>query len=69
MFLYHGEADDMINVQNTTQSYKPFEDLYGDKDHFSFKTESGLPHSLSLKEINLFRDWTKKYMNEHRHKL
>ena len=48
IFLYHGERDNMIDVESAKMSYGLL-DKYGLK--YSLTTEKGLEHSISLDEI------------------
>ena len=50
IFLYHGEDDQMIDVNSAKLSYSML-DKYGVK--YSLKTEKDLGHSISEKEIGL----------------
>ena len=54
MFLYHGEEDPVIPVELATLTYKHFEEK---AFNFTFKTEPGLVHSLSMNEIKLVSEF------------
>ena len=49
VFLYHGEADDMIKHTIANQTYQELREK-GFKN-FTLQTEPGIGHSLSEKEI------------------
>ena len=48
LFLYHGEDDGAIGVENATKSYEEFTEHGLD---YTFEREPGLEHSLSMDEI------------------
>ena len=59
MFLYHGEDDPAVKVETSIKSYKEFEQHHLD---FTFETEKGLGHELSLNSIKKLSIFFKSVM-------
>ena len=59
LFLYHGENDQVISPKLAKYTYK---ELFDRELNMSFETESGLEHSLSIKEIEKVREFFNKHM-------
>ena len=59
MFLYHGQDDPMISEKLAKLTYEVFTER---GFNFTYTSEAGLVHSLSLEEINLLKVFFDKHM-------
>lgn len=62
MFAYFGEDDEDYKAGKITQSYLRYV-VYEHSDNYTFLTEEGLGHSISLNEKELLKEWLDKHMN------
>lgn len=62
MFAYYGEDDNTFKAGKTTQSYLRYV-VYEHSTNYTFLTEEGLGHKISLQEKELLKEWLDKHMS------
>ncbi|MEJ8777496.1 dienelactone hydrolase family protein [Pseudogracilibacillus sp. ICA-222130] len=62
LFIWHGDQDAVIPIDDTRNFYKKVKEQYSNKDHVHFLEEKGRIHNISKLSMSKAADWFEKYL-------